>query len=69
MANGIVNNQLPNSDLGLKGATPPLRNGAKGESTLHYQSSLNNVPGIEKAPSNLDLDGTTPGKYLDNPPE
>jgi len=68
MANGIINNQLPNSNLGLKGVTPPQRNGAKGKSTLHYQSSLNNIPAIEQSPSRLDLDGVTPDKYSDNPP-
>ena len=68
MANGILNNQLPNSTLGLQGGTPPKRNGAKVESTLHYQSSLNNIPAIEQSPSGLDLDGVTPDKYSDNPP-
>jgi hypothetical protein len=68
MANGIINNQLPNSTLGLKGVTPPQRNGAKGKSTLHYQSSLNNIPAIDQSPSGLDLDGVTPDKYSDNPP-
>lgn len=68
MANGILNNQLPNSTLGLQGGTPPQRNGAKGKSTLHYQSSLNNIPAIEQSPSGLDLDGVTPDKYSDNLP-
>lgn len=68
MANGILNDQLPNSDLGLQGQTPPIRPGAKIDSTLHNQSSLNNQPGINRAPSALDLNGLTPEKYLDNPP-
>ena len=40
-------------------------------STMHYQSSINNnpnLPGGYPSPSNLDLDGVTPAKYLDNPP-
>jgi hypothetical protein len=69
MSNGILNNQLPNSVLGLKGQTPPQRPGANRDSTLHNQSSINNQPAIEQSPSSLDLDGTTPDKYLDNPPQ
>ena len=68
MANGILNNQLPNSILGLQGQTPDQRAGAKKTSTLHNQSSINNQPAIEQSVSGLDLDGTTPDKYLDNPP-
>ena len=68
MANGILNNQLPNSTLGLQGQTPDQRAGAKKTSTLHNQSSINNQPAIEQSVSGLDLDGTTPSKYLDNPP-
>ena len=69
MANGILDNQLPNSILGLGGSTPAQRPGAKKTSTLHNQSSLNNQPAIEQSPSGLDLDGSTPDKYLDNPPQ
>lgn len=69
MANGILNNQLPSSILGLQGQTPSQRAGAKKTSTLHNQSSINNNPNIEQSPSGLDLDGATPGKYLDNPPQ
>ena len=68
MANGILNNQLPNSTLGLQGQTPATRPGANPASTLHNQSSINNQPAIEQSPSGLDLNGTTPDKYLDNPP-
>ena len=68
MANGILNNQLPNSILGLQGSTPATRPGAVNTSTLHNQSSINNQPGINRAPSALDLNGLTPEKYLDNPP-
>tara|TARA_R110000803_G_scaffold115019_1_gene183462 strand:- start:3094 stop:3303 length:210 start_codon:yes stop_codon:yes gene_type:complete len=69
MANGIINNQLPISSLGLKGATPPQRAGAKGESQLHYESSINNSPAIDQTPSVLDLNGVTPSKYSDNQPQ
>ena len=65
---GILNNQLPNSTLGLKGSTPGQRAGANPNSTLHNQSSINNNPEIAAKPSQLDLDGATPSKYLDNPP-
>jgi|TARA_R110000803_G_scaffold43127_2_gene92318 hypothetical protein len=68
MSNGILDNQLPNSTLGLGGQTPATRAGAKITSTLHNQSSLNDIPAIDQSPSDLDLDGQTPGKYLDNPP-
>jgi|TARA_B100001778_G_C18399194_1_gene543453 hypothetical protein len=68
MANGILDNQLPNSELGLQGQTPGIRPGARIDSTLHNQSSLNNQPGINQVPSSLDLNGLTPDKYLDNPP-
>jgi len=68
MANGILNNQLSNSILGLQGSTPNQRAGANRASQLHNQSSIINQPAIEQSPSSLDLDGATPGKYLDNPP-
>jgi len=68
MANGILTNQLPNSTLGRQGQTPAIVPGANPTSTLHNQSSINNQPGINLVPSNLDLNGTTPPKYLDNPP-
>lgn len=69
MANGIINTQLQNSALGLQGQTPPLHPGANPNSTLHNQSSINNQPAIQQIPSELDLDGITPPKYLDNPPQ
>jgi len=69
MANGILDNQLPNSILGLGGSTPPQRAGAKGKSRLHYESSINNNPAIAQSPSGLDLNGATPDKYSDNPPQ
>lgn len=69
MANGILIDQLPNSVLGLGGQTPGQNPGANPASTLHNQSSINNQPAIEQSPSNLDLDGLTPPRYLDNPPQ
>lgn len=58
--------------LGLKGKTPPINRGAKGDSTLHYEYSLNGKPKQTQntpSPSGLDLDGKAPKKYLDNPPK
>jgi hypothetical protein len=66
---GILNNQLTGTALGLKGVTPPTRPGANPNSTLHFQSSINNIPEIEQSPSKLDLDGVTPPRYSDNLPE
>ena len=68
MSNGILNDQLKQSTLGLKGLTPDQREGAKGSSTLHNQSSITNKPEINNTSSNLDLGGLTPNKYLDNTP-
>lgn len=65
---GILKDQLPESNLGLKGRTPAQRPGANQASTLHYESSINNRPAINQKPSDLDLDGTRPTAYMDNPP-
>jgi hypothetical protein len=62
-------NLLPSSPLGLKGATPAQREGAKNTSTLHLESSINDNPDILQQPSNLDLDGKRPSAYMDNPPK
>jgi hypothetical protein len=61
---------LPSSNLGLQGSTPPQIPSGNPNSTLHNQYSINGVPVQTPAPppSELDLDGTTPPKYLDNPP-
>lgn len=62
---------LPNSNLGLQGATPAQQPGATPSSTLHDEYSINGVPITQQAapaPSVLDLDGQTPAKYLDNLP-
>jgi hypothetical protein len=44
--------------------------GANPLSTLHDEYSLNGTPQMvnKPQPSNLDLDGITPPRYLDNPP-
>ena len=68
MDHGILSNQLPNSNLGLGGQTPGQNPGADPESTLHKESSINNNPAILRPASELDLDGVTPPKYLDNTP-
>ena len=62
---------LPSSNLGLDGLTPAQIASANPNSTLHYQSSINDNPLLPNgypAPSELDLNGITPAKYLDNPP-
>ena len=64
-----VIDSLTQSNLSLKGLTPPKRQGAQPTSTLHYQSSINNTPAITRKPSGLDLDGKRPTAYMDNPPK
>jgi hypothetical protein len=61
---------LPTSNLGLDGVTPAPISSANPNSTLHYQYSINGTPvqTPAPAPSELDLNGATPTKYLDNPP-
>lgn len=66
MSKGILETQLTNSNLGLKGETPKVAVGATVNSELHKESSINNNPEISRPASNLDLDGKTPAKYLDN---
>jgi len=53
-------NLLTTSNLGIQGQTPQQLPGASSESTLHYKSSINNNPAIDRVPSNLDLQGGTP---------
>lgn len=65
---GIIKTQLQ-SRFGLGGRKPAQTLGANPKSTLHNTSSINNNPAILRTPSNLDLDGKTPDKYLDNPPK
>ena len=66
--------KLQNGDSDLTsfdGATPQVPVGATDQSTLHDQYSLNGNPNQINSPqpSLLDLDGITPAKYLDNPPQ
>lgn len=52
------------------GTTPP-NTAPTSTSPTHDQYSINgtpNIPGLPN-PSSLDLDGVTPPKYLDNPPQ
>jgi len=53
------------------GQTPPPSNIDVATSTLHYQYSINGTPNMTgfPTPSQLDLNGVTPPKYLDNLPE
>ena len=52
------------------GNTPPQMQSANPQSTVHYQYSINGNPNQAgyPQPSQLDLNGVTPPKYLDNPP-
>lgn len=68
-----IKNQLTTSGSLLSqydGATPPQTNFSTPTSKLHYQYSINGNPNITgvPTPSQLDLNGITPSKYLDNPP-
>ena len=53
------------------GQTPPPANIDVQGSTLHNQYSINGTPNMNgfPTPSLLDLDGVTPPRYLDNPPQ
>lgn len=63
--------KLPQSVYGLQGQTPQTPVGATANSKLHDTYSINNIPNVsgKPNPSTLDLDGITPPKYLDNPPQ
>lgn len=53
------------------GATPPPANIDVQGSTLHDSYSINGNPNMTgfPTPSLLDLNGVTPPRYLDNPPQ
>jgi hypothetical protein len=53
----------------LDGSTPSIPNFAN--SRLHREYSINGIPNVpgKPSPSNLDLDGQTPSKYMNNLPE
>lgn len=59
------------SRLGYSGKQPPIYAGNDSNSKLHYTYSLNGIPNISgmPKPSQLDRNGVTPKKYLDNPPK
>jgi len=65
----ILDNQLAATRLGLKGIRPSIMKGADKASTLHNTSSINGIPSIERAPSELDLDGKRPQEYIKNLPK
>lgn len=52
------------------GQTPPITNEDTSQSNLHNTYSINGNPSLDgfPSPSQLDLNGITPPKYLDNPP-
>ena len=51
---------LPSSNLGLDGATPVRIPSANPASTLHFQSSITDIPNIDQSPSVLDINGVPP---------
>ena len=62
---------LPKSNFGLAGQTPVTTPQGDPTSTLHKEYSINGNPnqtGTFPAPSELDLNGQTPDKYMDNLP-
>tara|TARA_R110001592_G_scaffold99985_5_gene284261 strand:+ start:215 stop:430 length:216 start_codon:yes stop_codon:yes gene_type:complete len=70
---GILNKlQTEGSNLSeFDGTTPSVTNEDTVQSTLHDTYSLNGNPTLSgyPSPSQLDLNGDTPSKYLDNLPE
>jgi hypothetical protein len=70
---GILNRlQTEGSNLSeFDGNTPPITNEDTSESNLHNTYSINGTPALTgyPTPSQLDLNGVTPPKYLDNLPE
>ncbi len=70
---GILNKlQTDGSNLSeFDGQTPPISNEDTAQSNLHNTYSINGIPHLPgyPTPSQLDLDGITPPKYVDNLPE
>ncbi len=70
---GILNRlQTDGSNLSeFDGQTPPISNEDTAQSNLHNTYSINGIPQLPgyPTPSQLDLDGITPPKYVDNLPE
>tara|TARA_R110000824_G_scaffold197540_1_gene381120 strand:+ start:3588 stop:3806 length:219 start_codon:yes stop_codon:yes gene_type:complete len=70
LLNKLNANGSPLSEF--NGETPPTSIGATDQSKLHDQYSLNGTPSFiagAPSPSVLDLNGVTPPKYTDNPPQ
>lgn len=57
---GILNNQLVQSILGLKGATPAIRDGAQPTSQVHYKEATKSQTADH---SIHDFDGQKPDPY------
>ena len=55
----------------FNGETPPITNQATPDSPLHNAYSINGTPGLPgyPTPSELDMNGITPEKYVDRLPE
>jgi hypothetical protein len=55
----------------LNGTTSPNNINDLKTSKTHYEYSINGKPNIvgKPSPSELDLDGVTPPRYLDNKPQ
>jgi hypothetical protein len=65
----ILRDQIK-SKFNFGGTQPNKWGGSDPKSTLHNTSSINNKPSIAPIiPSELDLDGKQPKKYMDNPPK
>lgn len=69
---GILNKLLEEGSAlsQYNGADPEITNADTTQSTLHNQYSINGNPNLVgyPSPSQLDLNGETPTKYLDNLP-
>lgn len=61
--------KLQDTWLGFKGTKPPNTPGSLPGSTLHFTSSINNIPAIKRKPSTLDLDGKQPKTYKESAPK
>ena len=66
-----LKDSLNSTNLSLGGITPPKFGDTAKQSVLHNEYSINGNPNVpnKPTPSILDLDGATPPRYLDNPPE
>ena len=60
---------LPTSPYGRQGQQPEQLPGTNQGSTLHFTSSVNNIPQIQQPITNLGLGAQQQPKYLDTPPQ